>query len=142
MQPLNKIHTVIGVRANIHLGGQTEFCPNGFGGGGGVVAEFFFRDPYSVGEGVVAKIFRDPYSVGCQNLFPLTLVTYPKFVFFFPLTAVTPVFQTCIVFCPNNVASLPEFMSTNCPNWGGGNCPPVPYAYACSCIKKRVFHSA
>ena len=34
----------IGVRANIHLGGQTEFCPNGFGGGG-VVAEFF-RDPY------------------------------------------------------------------------------------------------
>ena len=27
--------TSIGVRANIHLGGgQTEFCPNGFGGGG------------------------------------------------------------------------------------------------------------
>ena len=25
----------IGVRANIHLGGQTEFCPNGFSGGGG-----------------------------------------------------------------------------------------------------------
>ena len=26
----------IGVRANIHWGGgQTEFCPNGFGGGGG-----------------------------------------------------------------------------------------------------------
>ena len=24
----------IGVRANIHLGGQTEFCPNGFSGGG------------------------------------------------------------------------------------------------------------
>ena len=37
-------------------GGQTEFCPNGFvGGGGGVVAEIF-RDPDSVG-GVVADIF-------------------------------------------------------------------------------------
>ena len=30
-------------------GGQTEFCPNGFSGGG-VVAEIF-RDPYSVGGG-------------------------------------------------------------------------------------------
>ena len=37
----------IGVRANIHLGGQTEFCPNGFGGGGVEI----FRDPYSVGGG-------------------------------------------------------------------------------------------
>ena len=60
--------TPIGVRADIHLGGQTEFCPNGFSGGG-VVAEIF-RDPYSVGGGgVVAEIFRDPYSVGLQNLF-------------------------------------------------------------------------
>ena len=35
------------------------------------------------------------------------------------------------MFCPNNVGSLPEFMSTNCPNWGGScpPCPPVPYAY-------------
>ena len=41
---------IIGVRANIHLGGQTEFCPNGFSGGGGVVAEIF-RDPYSGGGG-------------------------------------------------------------------------------------------
>ena len=59
----------IGVRANIHLGGQTEFCPNGFSGEGG---------------GVVAEIFRDPYSVGWQNFefFPLTAVTDPKFVFF------------------------------------------------------------
>ena len=57
-------HVNIGVRANIHLGGGgTEFCPNGFSGGG-VVAEIF-RDPYSVGGGgVVAEIFRDPYSVG------------------------------------------------------------------------------
>ena len=39
----------IGVRANIHLGGQTEFCPNGFKWGG-VVAEIF-RDPYTVGGG-------------------------------------------------------------------------------------------
>ena len=40
--------------------------------------------------------------------------------------------QTCIVCCPNNVDSLPELMSTNCPNWGG-NCPltPIPYAYGC-----------
>ena len=29
------VHPVIGVRANIHLGGQTEFCPDGFSGGGG-----------------------------------------------------------------------------------------------------------
>ena len=43
----------IGVRANIHLGGgQTEFCPNGFSGGG-----------------VVAEFFRDPHSVGWQNFF-------------------------------------------------------------------------
>ena len=30
----------LGVRANIHLGGQTEFCPNGFGGGGGSSRHF------------------------------------------------------------------------------------------------------
>ena len=30
-----------------------------------------------------------------------------------------PVNQTCIVFCPNNLDSLPELMSTNCPDWGG-----------------------
>ena len=37
------------------------------------------------------------------------------------------VIQTCIVFCPNDVDSLPEFMSTNCPNWGGGaTAPPAP----------------
>ena len=31
------------------------------------------------------------------------------------------------MFCPNNVDSLPEFMSTNCPNWGGAAapCPPL-----------------
>ena len=86
MLTLFTLHARIGVRANIHLGGgadrvlpewirwgggQTEFCPNGFGGGGGVVPAIF-RDPYSVGgggAGVVAEIFRDPYSVGCQNFF-------------------------------------------------------------------------
>ena len=30
------------------------------------------------------------------------------------------------MFCPNNVDSLPEFMSTNCPNWGGQLPPPAP----------------
>ena len=71
MSKLTVVHvgiSGIGVRANIHLGGQTDFCPNGFSGGGGVVAEIF-RDPYSVGGGVVAEIFRDPYSVGWQNFF-------------------------------------------------------------------------
>ena len=29
------------------------------------------------------------------------------------------------MFCPNDVDSLPEFMSTNCPNWGD-SCPPCP----------------
>ena len=43
----------IGVRANIHLGRQTEFCPNGFGGGG-----------------------------GSRRIFPMTAVTYPKFGLF------------------------------------------------------------
>ena len=28
------LRNIIGVRANIHLEGQTEFCPNGFSGGG------------------------------------------------------------------------------------------------------------
>ena len=41
-------------------GGQTEFCPNGFSGGG-EIAEIL-RDPYSVGGGgVVAENFRDPF---------------------------------------------------------------------------------
>ena len=30
----SQIEGTIGVRANIHLGGQTEFCPNAFSGGG------------------------------------------------------------------------------------------------------------
>ena len=38
------------------------------------------------------------------------------------------------MFCPNSLDSLPELMSTNCPNWGRQlppPWPPVPYAYAC-----------
>ena len=53
-------------------GGQTEFCPNGFGGGGGILW----------GGGSSRNFFRDPYSVGCQKFFPLAPVTYPKFGFF------------------------------------------------------------
>ena len=72
------------------------------------------------------------------EFFPLPTVTYPKFGFFHVNSSNRPkirVSHTCIVFCPNNVDSLPEFMSTNCPNWGGGQLPPaplppVPYAYA------------
>ena len=53
-------------------GGQTEFCPNGFGGG--EVVTDIFRDPYYVGGGgVVAEIFRDPYSAGCQNFFSFSV---------------------------------------------------------------------
>ena len=60
--------TGIGVRANIHLGGQTEFCPNGFSGGGGSRRNFP-GSTFSGGGGVVAEIFRDPHSVGWQNFF-------------------------------------------------------------------------
>ena len=99
----------IGVRANIHLGGQTEFfCPNGerklFAADhirwGGVVAEIS-----SDLQGVVADIF----SVNCNNR---------------PYIRVN---QTCIVFCPNNLDSLPELMSTNSPNWGGQLPPLTPH---------------
>ena len=68
----------IGVRANIHLGGQTEFCPNGFsGGGGGVVAEIF-RDPYSVGGGGSSRNFPGSKLCGVAELFTLTPVTDSK----------------------------------------------------------------
>ena len=58
------VHNIIGVRANIHLGGQTEFCPNGFGGGGS-------------SRNFSGSIFR-----GVPEFFPVTPVTDPKFVFF------------------------------------------------------------
>ena len=96
------------------------------GGGGG--SRNFSGIPILWGEGVVAQIFRDPYSVGGKKN-PLTPVTYPQFVFFSVNCSTIPsirVIQTCIVFSPNNVDSLPELMSTNCPNGGGGSCPPLP----------------
>ena len=91
----------IGVRANIHLGGQTEFCPNGFGGGG-VVAEIF-RDPYSVGGGSRRHFpgsMRARFGGGVvAEFFPLTAVTCPKFVLF------------------NHVLCFARIMSTLCPDY-------------------------
>ena len=52
---LSQLEGGIGVRANIHLGGQTEFCPN-MDLVGGMVAEIF-RDPYSVGGGGSSRNF-------------------------------------------------------------------------------------
>ena len=59
----SRVILCIGVRANIHLGGQTEFCPNEFSGGG-VVAEIF-RDPYSVGGGGGGSSRHFPGSILC-----------------------------------------------------------------------------
>ena len=104
------------------FGGADQALPEWIRWGGGSSRHFsgsiFNRDPYSnfprpIRWGVVAE------------LFPLTAVTDPKFVLFkHHLTCI-------IVFCPYNVDSLPECMSINCPNWGGGQLPPppVPYAY-------------
>ena len=97
---------VIGVRAKIHLGGvKPSFArmananclqpTSRFGGVGGAVVAEIVRDF----QGVVAGIC----SVNCNNI-PLLI----------------RVNQTCIVFCPNSLDSLPELMSTNCPNRGGG----------------------
>ena len=99
---LRHCNTPIGVRANIHWGGGNRVCPNGFGGGGGSsrnVPSSPGARPIRWGGGVVAECFRNIPSIR--------------------------VIRTCIVFCPNNVDSLPELMSTNCPNWGGGagHCP-------------------
>ena len=85
----------IGVWANIHLGGgQTEFCPNGFSGGG-VVTEIF-RDPYSVGGGVVASN-RDP-----------------KFVLFKHVLCFARIMSTL---CPNSCRQTARI---------GGQLPPCP----------------
>ena len=106
------VNKAIGVRANIHLGGQTEFCPNGFSGGGGGSSRNF---PGSIFSGVA-------------EFFPLTAVTDPQFVFF-PLTAVTdPKF---VLF--KHVLGFARIISTLCPNScrqtariGGANAPPAP----------------
>ena len=73
-----------------------------FGGGANRVLPEWIRGvvaPDSVGKGVRGRIC----SVNCSNRPSIRVI------------------QTFSVFCPNNVHSLPEFMSTNCPNWGGGS---------------------
>ena len=50
----------------------------------------------------------------------VSFVTLPKTY----LSKLRGVNQTCIVFCPNNVDSLPEMMSTNCRIGGGATDPP------------------
>ena len=83
-------------------GGSSSYCPGSIFCGGGVVAEIF-RDPYSVG-------WQD-FSVNCRT------VTDPEFGLFKHVLCFARIMST-----------LPEFMSTNCPNWGG-QLPPVPYSY-------------
>ena len=99
----------INVRASIHLGGQTEFCPNRWGGssrnypgaifsGGG--SSSHFPCPIRWG-GVVAE------------LFPLNAVTDPKFVLL------------------KHVLCFARIMSTLCPKVCQqsariGGCPPCP----------------
>ena len=110
-------------------GGQTAFCPNGFGGGG-VVAEIF-RDPYSVGGG--GRNFPRPirWAGGVvAELFPLTAVTDPRFVLF------------------KHVLCFARIMSTLCPNVcrqtariegrGMRPLPPAPYAYAIRSSMVRI----
>ena len=72
-----------------------------------------------MGGGVVADIFRARFGGGgvLTAFFPLTAVTDPKFGLFKHVLCFARVMSTL----------WPEFMSTNCPNWGGQ--PPVPYAY-------------
>ena len=61
------------------------------------------------------------FSVNCSDrpsirvYFPLTPITDPKFVLFKHVLCFARI-----------MSSLPEFMSTNCPNWGGGPLPPPP----------------
>ena len=90
-------------------GGSSRNFPGSIfsGGGGGVVAEIFCAR-FGWERGRWQNFFRNRPSIR--------------------------VIQPFIVFCPNNVHSLSDFMSTNCPNWGGGQLPPlppVPYAYGC-----------
>ena len=105
----------IGVRANIHLRGQTEFCPNEFGGGGGSRRNF----PGSIfsggGGGGSSRNFPRPIQWVVGELFPLTAVTDPKFVLF------------------KHVLCFARIISPLCPNLcrqtariGGATAPPAP----------------
>ena len=84
--------TCIGVRANVHLGGQTQFLPEWIqwfsGGGGGGSSINFPGSIFSGGGGGSSRNFPGSISCGVAEFFPLTPVADPQFVFF-PLTAVT-----------------------------------------------------
>ena len=71
----------IGVRADVHLGGGRPSFARMDSVGGGVVAEFFFRDPYSVGGGGSSRNFPGSIFCGVPEFCPLTPVPDPKFVF-------------------------------------------------------------
>ena len=79
--PHNSIAGGIGVRANIHLGGgQTEFCPNGFSGGGGSSGKF--SGIHILWGGGSSRNFPGSIFCGVAVFVSLTAVTDPKFVFF------------------------------------------------------------
>ena len=101
-------HVYIGVRANFHLGGQTEFCPNGerklFAADqirwGGSSRNFLCSpeaDHIRWGGGVVAAIFRDLQGVVAE-LFPLAPITDPSFVLIKYVLCFSRIISTL---CPN-----------------------------------------
>ena len=91
-------------------------------GGGGVVAENFPGSIFCGGGGGSSRNFSGIHILWGGRIFS-------EFMFF----PVNCVIQTCIVFCPNNVDSLPEFMSANCPNWGAA-APPAPPSPVRLCV--------
>ena len=95
-------------------GGQTEFCPNGFGAGGSSRA---FPGSKFSGGGGTSRNFQRPIRWGVvAEFFPLTAVTDPTFVLF------------------KHVLCYARIKSTLCPNvcrqtariGGGGQLPPCP----------------
>ena len=86
------------------------------GGGGGGSSRNFPGSIFSGGRGGGSSR-NFPGSVFCRvtDIFQLTPLTDPKFVFF----------KHVMCFARIMSALLPEFMSTNCPNLGG-SCPPCP----------------
>ena len=105
----------IGVRANIHLGGgQTEFCPNGFSGGGGSSGKFSGIH-ILWGGGGSSRNFPGSIFCGVAEFFPLTAVTDPKFVLFKQVLCFARIMSTL---CPNSCRQTARI--------GGGSCPPCP----------------